>query len=385
MGHHPAPHASATPSPRRAWLWTRDKRQQLRLQMALMSTVLMFSCIVAMQLVARAGLAHPGWVHLWSLASGLGMASVVVVIRCGWNLRFRDPSLTLLQISLALVFNAAAYVIAGPVRGLALAVLAVIFGFGVFRLTRRQTQAVLAGGLLLYAVAIGLARALEAPHYEPLELTLAYGLTAVVAMISSTLICLRLLDVQERKQAMWYAVERERERATRDELTGLHNRRFMLEVMQIEGARARRSGQPLLMAQFDLDHFKTVNDTHGHAAGDLALQSFARTVQENMRASDVLARWGGEEFVLLMGQTDSGYASLLLDRIRAAVARTPVQLPSGQTIALSVSIGVARLRADETPLGLLHRADQALYEAKSQGRNQVVWAPEGDAAAARRP
>lgn len=355
-----------------AAVWTSDAHQRLRLQMALMSALLMGSCIVAMQWVAHAGLANAAWIDVWSWASGATTVLVLLLIRSGWNRRLRDPSMTMAQMALALAYNAAAFAIAGPVRGIALGVLAVILCFGVFRLTRRQVVAMLAYGLLVYAAAMTLVRRL-APD-EPLELTLAYGLTIFVTLVASTLFCLRVIQVQEKTQDMLQAVQRERERATRDELTGLHNRRFMLEVMQFEGARARRSGQTLLMAQFDLDHFKAVNDTHGHAAGDQALQVFARVVQENVRESDVLARWGGEEFVLLMGQTDADYASLLLERVRRAVERTPVHLASGAQLRLTVSVGVASLRSDETPLGLLHRVDQALYRAKRQGRNQIVWA-----------
>lgn len=180
--------------------------------------------------------------------------------------------------------------------------------------------------------------------------------------------------LRRQKAELAHAVEQVRELATRDELTGLPNRRYMLEMMRLEGLRVRRGGHPVLMAQLDLDHFKAVNDTHGHAGGDLALQAFARTVLASVRATDILARWGGEEFVLLMAGTTPEDGARLLERVRAAVAASPVALPAGGTVRLTVSVGAARLHAGETPVALLQRADAALYEAKRQGRNRVVWA-----------
>ena len=192
---------------------------------------------------------------------------------------------------------------------------------------------------------------------------------------SCTFINLRVLASRRRKMELAQAAAKERERATRDELTGLHNRRFMLEIMRLEGARAQRSHQPLLMAQLDLDHFKSINDTYGHDAGDRVLTAFAQTVTACIRSTDILARWGGEEFVLLMASTSAADGVALLERVRAVVQACPVVLETGTTIHLTVSIGVAQLQPDqETPIGLLRRADEALYAAKAQGRNRVVCA-----------
>ena len=149
----------------------------------------------------------------------------------------------------------------------------------------------------------------------------------------------------------------------------------MLEIMHLEGARVQRNHQPLLIAQLDLDHFKHINDTHGHDAGDQVLAAFARTVAGYIRSTDILARWGGEEFVLLMVNTTADNGVALLERVRAAVQESVLVMATGASIRVTVSIGVAQLQTGhETPIGLLRRADEALYAAKAQGRNRVVLA-----------
>ena len=148
----------------------------------------------------------------------------------------------------------------------------------------------------------------------------------------------------------------------------------MHDLLDLEHRRSQRSGRPLLLAQLDIDHFKRINDTHGHATGDRALQAFASTVRSNVRSTDVLARWGGEEFVLMLAETDPGGARDLLDRIRLAVAAMEMPLANG-TLRMTVSVGLAQHQPGDTVEQTLERADQALYAAKSQGRNRVVVAP----------
>ena len=139
--------------------------------------------------------------------------------------------------------------------------------------------------------------------------------------------------------------------------------------------RSQRSGRTLLLAQLDIDHFKAINDTHGHAVGDLALQAFADTATAHLRAGDVLARWGGEEFVLLLSNTTPEAATELLERVRCAIETHRMPLPqSAGTVGMTVSIGWAQHAGAEALEQTLERADQALYDAKRQGRNRVVGA-----------
>ena len=162
--------------------------------------------------------------------------------------------------------------------------------------------------------------------------------------------------------------------ATTDALTGAYNRRYLMEVGNYEVRRASRYGRPLSMLLIDADHFKDINDRWGHGAGDLVLKALSRTIEQNLRQTDVSARIGGEEFVVLLPETPLESAQTLADRLRVAIEMISVQVAANATAGLTVSVGVAMLRHDETLDQLMSRADRCLYDAKGMGRNQVVTA-----------
>ncbi len=161
------------------------------------------------------------------------------------------------------------------------------------------------------------------------------------------------------------------ELAIRDELTGIHNRRFLLDLVEKEKERADRNGSEFCLCLFDIDFFKRINDTYGHAAGDTVLRDFARTVQEQLRALDAFGRYGGEEFLLMLPETPAASAIALAERVRGAVEGLRC-LDVERTITLTVSVGVAEYRLGEKVAQTIVRADQALYLAKSGGRNRVL-------------
>lgn len=159
--------------------------------------------------------------------------------------------------------------------------------------------------------------------------------------------------------------------ATRDYLTNCFNRRHFYAVAEQEMERAQRHGSPLSVIVMDLDHFKSVNDRHGHACGDSVLKQIVRVVQNGLRTSDVLARVGGEEFSLLLPETDLEEARVLAERLRSVIAATPFRHDRLELV-VSASFGVAERHPDDPHIdNLLQRADKALYEAKRGGRNQV--------------
>jgi two-component system cell cycle response regulator len=164
-----------------------------------------------------------------------------------------------------------------------------------------------------------------------------------------------------------------------DVLTGWHNRRYLQVRLHEELARARRDKTNVVCLMLDVDHFKRVNDSWGHAAGDAVLRELANRIDSQVRASDVAARFGGEEFVVLMPDTDSDSGELLAERIRRAVAESEFELPDGGNVAVTVSIGIASVQPDPDDndlktIGdaLIARADVALYRAKSGGRDQIA-------------
>ncbi|MDY0976656.1 diguanylate cyclase [Massilia sp. CFBP9012] len=161
------------------------------------------------------------------------------------------------------------------------------------------------------------------------------------------------------------------ELAIRDELTGIHNRRFLLDLVEKEKERADRNGSEFSLCLFDIDFFKRINDTYGHAAGDTVLRAFARTAQDQLRALDAFGRYGGEEFLLMLPETPAASAIALAERVRGAVEGLRC-LDVERTITLTVSVGVAEYRLGEKVAQTIVRADQALYLAKSGGRNRVL-------------
>ena len=162
-----------------------------------------------------------------------------------------------------------------------------------------------------------------------------------------------------------------------DVLTGWHNRRYLQVRLMEELARSRRDRSELVCLMLDLDHFKAVNDTYGHAAGDEVLRELAQRVESQVRASDVAARYGGEEFVVLLPHTDVASGKALAERIRGAVAAEPVSLGAKGEVTITASIGIASVIPpdvdDLKTVGdsLIARADVALYRAKAAGRNRV--------------
>lgn len=164
-----------------------------------------------------------------------------------------------------------------------------------------------------------------------------------------------------------------------DVLTGWHNRRYLQLRLGEELARARREQTHLACLMLDIDHFKRINDTWGHAAGDAVLRELANRIDAEVRASDVAARYGGEEFVILLPRTEASAAVGLAERVRRAVASSPYALPGGSSVAVTASIGIAGVlpaaqAKDLKTLGeaLIARSDVALYRAKSAGRDQVA-------------
>lgn len=160
--------------------------------------------------------------------------------------------------------------------------------------------------------------------------------------------------------------------ATTDQLTGVLNRQTSLRLLAGEVERARRHGHNLTVALADIDHFKRVNDTYGHAAGDTVLHQVAQLLRSTVRSTDAVGRYGGEEFVIVLPETEPDDGQIVAEKLRRAVGQTPVKLPDGTELAVTLSIGVAGgtgscLRLDT----LAHDADAALYAAKSLGRDQV--------------
>ena len=165
-----------------------------------------------------------------------------------------------------------------------------------------------------------------------------------------------------------------RELATREALTGLSNRRHLMDLALPEIARARHASETLSLVLADIDDFKQINDGHGHEAGDLVLTRASRLFREACRTQDIIARWGGEEFLFLLPNTEPDDAVDFAERVRAGIADMLID-HAGETIAFTLSMGVAILATGEDLDDAIGRADNALYRSKTDGRNRVTLAP----------
>jgi two-component system cell cycle response regulator len=166
------------------------------------------------------------------------------------------------------------------------------------------------------------------------------------------------------------------EAAITDGLTGLHNRRYMESHLQTLAEQATTRSKPLALMILDIDHFKSINDNHGHDCGDDVLREFAVRIRKSIRGIDLACRYGGEEFVIVMPETDMHVASMVAERLRRSIAGEPFAIDRGnKRIGVTISIGLATLERKGEPIAdVLKRADVALYRAKHDGRNRVVSA-----------
>jgi diguanylate cyclase (GGDEF)-like protein len=168
--------------------------------------------------------------------------------------------------------------------------------------------------------------------------------------------------------------EQTQQMALTDTLTGIYNRRYFYDLAQKEFSRSKRYQNPMSIILIDIDHFKNVNDHYGHLAGDQVLMQFVQRIQEELRTSDILARFGGEEFIILLPETNLGDATQVAERLREVTAQYPFLLVTAQTF-ITISLGVSCFKFTTLSLDhLIDESDKALYEAKQFGRNRVrAW------------
>lgn len=301
------------------------------------------------------------------------------IVRSGLTARWADPALVLPQMVTAYVVCAFSYIITPDSRGSLLQLMCLIQVFGLISLTPREVRIAGAAGVASMVVA-WLGGAIWAPiwafdtNQEAITLSMGCFILILLAKVSHNYSLMRA-KVRDQKQALAKAVQQVEHIVSHDPLTGLFNRRHMVEVIARESARTERSGVGMAVILIDLDHFKRINDTHGHQVGDEVLKAFADIALSAVRETDVIGRWGGEEFILLLPDTHpADRAMVVVNRIQNALANTAVCV-SAPTLRVAFSAGVAIPKAAETLDQILERADQALYTAKDLGRCQAVVAP----------
>lgn len=351
-----------------------EPKQRLRLVRSLGAAGVYVVCLMMEVAAVSLGMADKFQALRMSIFILLGQAGFYVTLRAGWNLRWSDPALTMPQMVFAMVSLTLAYGINPPVRGMMTMIMALVLVFGAFTLPPRRCSqlswlSVVALAVVMLQSAIR-APSLFEPRIEVFHFFLSGLVLPVIGKLAGELSKLRAQQ-QVQKKELRAALEKVHRLATRDELTGLPNRRQILELLAHEERKALRQGAPLCICMIDIDHFKRVNDTLGHQAGDEALQRFSTILSLGLRAGDVLARWGGEEFMLLLPGTSIEDAAEVLERLRKR-CDDPAQWLASPHLRVTFSAGLSVHISGEPAQLAIARADAALYQAKKLGRNRVV-------------
>ncbi|CAH0258010.1 Response regulator PleD [Massilia sp. Bi118] len=312
--------------------------------------------------------------------AGGGIVLSYLLVRLGARHGLAPTGAAALQAVFGITCNMWAYVITGPFRAATLMGLMVVVVFCTFALRPRQTLALTAVGLVGMGTTMWWHQLHDPAHYPPLVEAVTFAIMAgcslAVTVLTGEASKLRA-RLKAQKEDLVKALDTIRILATVDELTALSNRRHMNEMLAEEERRhVHGAGSPdreTCIALLDIDFFKQINDRHGHAAGDEVLRSFAAAARAELRANDVLARWGGEEFLLMLPDTGEAAAKLVVERIRARVGRLLVDGVTEER-GISFSAGLTARRGAEALADTVNRADKALYQAKSSGRDRVIVA-----------
>ena len=380
--HELAPHAPSRPRSMQTtvsaqpedWLLGADRKQRVRTRRTLVASAVYWLAALGQLWAAEIGLADPAMAQALVVFLAPGLVGFYLVMRLGLSLRLADPAMTMQQMVFAIVAMAAAYVINPPLRGMLLMIVALVLVFAAFMLSPKASRAlgwlaVAVLGLVMLAMALHVPQTFD-PTIERIHFLFAAVVLPVISMLAGDLSAMRM-RLKQQKADLQDALARIHKLATRDDLTGLINRRHMEELAVLEQRRARRSGSVPCLCLLDIDHFKRVNDVHGHAAGDDVLRLFARHAASSIRETDVLARWGGEEFLVMLPDTQVHEARTSFERLRRLLSRDEAW---GDRVHLRVSFsaGLTAWRSGEALRDALARADRALYEAKASGRDRLV-------------
>jgi diguanylate cyclase (GGDEF)-like protein len=336
--------------------------------------------LLACQVAAGYSPAAPAM--LLACVAGGGTLCFYALIRFSGALRLAPEVLAVLQSLFAIGCGMAAYAIAGPLRAALLTMTVVIIAFCALALRPRQTLLLAAAALLGLGGTMWRLQAGDPQRFPPEVEAMTFGYLAA-ALLSAAVLTGEMTKLRRRMKRktedLTQALETIRTLATVDELTALANRRHMNEVLQAEERRqSQRNGNGggssgSCIALLDIDFFKQVNDRHGHALGDAVLREFALAARGALRARDTLARWGGEEFLLLLPDAAPADAHQVLERMLDRVHALRIEGMDPQR-RLSFSAGLAERRSGEPFTEAISRADKALYQAKAAGRDRIAMA-----------
>ena len=355
-----------------------DREKSRRLYRVILVCAIGFSYLIDTLLYgafALAGTIEPRVVGIYG-AAGLGHVVLFSLVHWFGDVEQReDPQLVAWQMGYAILAQILGMALAPQLAAVFIGTVSIVFAFGSLRIERRTA-------LLSWLIAfVGISVVLTVPKHPSLGIVNPGRLEVLLLCLSFALIALRTMllgyygsAMRMRLYKINWALGRAKQDAellaASDPLTGALSRRAILPMIEKSMKRMARSGIPACVAMIDLDWFKSINDRFGHLAGDQVLRRVVDRVRDSLRNSDVIGRYGGEEFVLLLQGADAHAGARLVERIRSAISATDWS-DIGAGLKVSVSCGIAGIGAMDTLDSILARADQALYEAKRGGRDQL--------------
>jgi diguanylate cyclase len=358
---------------------TESGKQALRFKRALLASTTYVLGLLMLFMCSLVGLVVLDHVLLIGLAFLVVNLAFLAAIRSGWNLRFKDPALTMPQVLTGAVVVALILVLGEQVHFLALPFYSSLFVFAMLQLKPRELIGVEVFVLVSYGAAIAMRVGLFSGRLDLRIEAINVGLV-VLSSIWYTMAASYISNLRARLRQSLQTIER---LASRDALTDTWNRRHIDATLSAELQRKARSGASLCVCMVDLDHFKSINDRFGHLVGDAVLRSVAHGMKCQLRTTDQLGRFGGEEFLIVLPATSLDDAQVCAERLRISVSSLTGLADPDERI--TISIGLAECRPGETADDLLSRVDSALYRAKQNGRDRVAIAAAPGAPAADHP
>ena len=344
-----------------------DSGQSLRMRRAFLALTGYFVIFIATLICYSGGMT----IHITLSGIILSYLFLLVIyggifflIYTGVNLKFKDPSLTVLQMFIAICWaTQMAYFTNPEIRGSITTIYILMFMYGIFQLRFRAFLVLVAMAVALYACTM-----VVLYHNHP------DSVNALTETVRSMILLIALLWVSYISTYVFRLRQKVKLLATRDPLTNVYNRREILEILKREKAFSDRSGFPFTLCILDIDDFKRVNDKYGHQAGDLVLKAFARTIKKNIRTEDYLGRYGGEEFFVVFVSMDCNDCNpVCVERLLSATRR--LSFPEiDKDLVITASIGAtAYVQTGVSIDKLIFLADEALYRAKACGKNRVEY------------
>lgn len=358
------------------FLFSTDQQQALRMMrhLAAMTALMVFTIVGVIFYHSGLYSVEQATFHRIIIFFWTGVFAFTILLRSGLNKKFRDPSLTIGQLLWGTVYLLTLTYLLDEWRSLMLMAYFGMLSFGFFKLKFREFLSVILVAILGYFLIILYIFINEPERIDiRLELFQLLAFTCAASVMLYTGSSIHRLRARSKKQylALQEALELNKKLATTDDLTGLYNRRYFMEKLAQQKALSERDDSDFVICYCDLDYFKQINDTFGHHTGDIVLKKFAEILNSSIREIDYAARFGGEEFVCLLVNTDIDNAQKITDRIRESIEAYNFS-DIAPALHATVSIGISNFKQFNTIQETLMNADNRMYLAKQLGRNKVV-------------